>query len=293
MEVLMQHRLCHRIAFRVLFGLCVSGALTAATGSSARAQRMPDMATLDRGDGISRIGLDFGAAFVDDSASNADAVMRFDLFGQLVTHRGAGIYASLPFARSVTDGDDETATGNFDVGGLYVIESPTLSLVFRAGVALPTADEDLGGFTTNFLASWTRLTDIAQAIPNMTYLRLGFSPLFHANRLFLRADIGADFGIDEGDEATGLEPNTLVHINFGGGIDFGSVALMAEVVNLATTEDFDEVDSADEDFIHTFAATARFMGRSVQPYLTFGTPIDNFGRDEIDFFLGAGLQVRL
>ena len=277
----------------MLTGLGLAVALMAGAAAPARAQRMPDMATLDRGDGISRVGLDFGAAFVDDSASNADAAMRFDFFAQLVSRRGAGIYASLPLARSVTDGDDETATGNFDVGGLYVVESPTLSLVFRAGVALPTADEDASGFTTNFLASWTRLTDIAQAIPNMTYLRLGFSPLFHANRLFLRADVGVDVGIDEGDDATGLEPNTLFRFNVAGGIDFGRVALMAEVVNLATTEDFDEIDSAEEDFIHTFAVTARFMGRQVQPYLTFGTPVDNFGRDQIDFFLGAGLQVRL
>lgn len=271
--------------------LSVSFAFVAGSATTARAQRMPDMATLDRGDGISRIGLDFGAAFVDDAAANDVAAMRFDLFGQLVARSGFGLYASLPIARSVNDGDDETATGNFDVGGLYVIESPTLSLVFRAGVALPTADEDLAGFQANYFATWTRLTDTAQAVPNMTYLRFGFSPLIHVNRLFVRADVGFDVGIDEGDESTGLEPNNLFRVNVGGGIDFGSIALMAELVNLATTEDFDELDGEDEDFIHTFAVSARFMGGPLQPYATFGMPIDSYGLDTIDFFLGAGLQV--
>ena len=275
---------------RLTIGLLGSFLLFAA--APAHAQRAPDMATLDRGDGISRIGLDFGAAFVDDGADDDGvAALRFDLFGQFVSNIGFGVYGDLPFARSVSDAEDETAIGNFELGGLYVIETPTLSLVFRGGLALPTADDDAAGFLTNYFASWTRLTDITQAIPNVTYMRLGFSPLYHWNRLFLRADVGVDLAVAEGDEATGLEPDTIFRINVGGGIDFGSVALMAELVNLATTEDFDDFSEDDEDFIHTFAATARFMGPMVQPYVTFGMPVDTYGLDTIDFFLGAGLQL--
>jgi hypothetical protein len=277
---------------RLLVGFFVFS-LVAFAAAQAQAQRMPDMATLDRGDGISRLGLDFGAAFVDNAAEDDDASLRFDLFGQFVSWQGFGVYGSLPLARSVTEGDDQTAIGNIDVGGLYVIQSPTLSLVFRAGVALPTADDDPDGFLTNYFASWTRLTDAAQAIPNVTYLRFGFSPLFHSHRLFLRADVGVDLGVAEDDDVTGLEPGSLFRVNVGGGIDLGGIALMAELVNLATTEDFNEFSDEEEDFIHTFAVSARFMGPMLQPYVTFGMPVDTYGLDTVDFFLGAGLQAAL
>ena len=278
---------------RLGFSLCLALALLAVAAVPAGAQRMPDMATLDRGDGISRIGLDFGASFVDDSF-DGDVALRFDLFGQFVSWQGFGVYASLPLARSVTDGDDTTAIGNFDVGALYVIESPVLSLVFRGGVALPTADDDADGFFTNYFASWSRLTDAAQAIPNVTYMRLGFSPLFHANRLFLRADVGFDLAVAEEEDNLGLAPDTLFRLNVGGGIDFGSIALMAELVNLATTDDLNiDLGDEEEDFIHTFAVSARFMGTTMQPYVTFGMPVDTYGLDTVDFFIGAGLQARL
>jgi hypothetical protein len=283
----MQHRCKTGLVCSVVSALV---ALAAGAGP-ALAQRMPDMATLDRGDGISRLGLDFGAAFVDEEAGDDNAALRFDFFGQFVTHQGFGVYGTLPLSRALVDGEDESAIGNIDVGGLYVIESPTLSLVFRGGVALPTADDDVDGFLTNYFATWTRLTDAALAIPNVTYLRLGFSPLFHANRLFLRADVGFDLAVAEDDDATGFEPGNLFRINVGGGFDLGSVALMAELVSLATTEDFDEFSEEEEDFIHTFAVSARFMGEMLQPYATFGMPVDTYGLDTVDFFFGAGLQV--
>ena len=33
------------------------------------------------------------------------------------------------------------------------------------------------------------------------------------------------------------------------------------------------------------------MGESLQPYFTVGLPVDEFSRDVVDFFLGAGLQI--
>lgn len=283
----MQHRLA--------FALALSLAGVAGSAGSAMAQRMPDMATLDRGDGISRLGLDFGAAFPDDSIEGFDAALRFDFFGQLISRQGLGVYGSLPISILVGEGDNETALGNIEVGGLYVIDSPAVSYVFRAGLALPTADDDGLGFAANVLASWSRLTDLSQAIPNATYLRLGFSPLYHANRVFLRADLGVDLAVQDDDQLEiagvvfGFDAENLFRINVGGGIDLGSVALMAELVNVASTSSLDDDD--DNDFLNTFALSARFMGGSLQPYFTFGVPLDDLGRDVIDFFLGAGLQV--
>src|SRR5262245_654549 len=148
--------------------------LVAAAAGPARAQRMPAMATLDRGDGISRVGFDFAAAILDNTPGSGDAALRFDFFFQFVGRLGLGVYGDMPIALGVSDRDDKGALGNLDIGALYVARTKPLTLVFRAGVALPTADDDLDRFAINYFASWTRLSDIAQAIPNVTYLRLSF-----------------------------------------------------------------------------------------------------------------------
>lgn len=274
---------------RLSSALALGAAVLAGSGS-AGAQRMPDMATLDRGDGITRFGLDFAVGFVDDQFEGVDATLRFEPFGQYVSRSGLGVYGALPISRVITEFDDETALGNLELGGLYVIESPTISYVFRAGVALPTADDELDGIVANYLSSWLRLTDTALVVPDATYLRLAFSPLFHANRVFLRVDLGFDAAVqDDDDDPLEVEPGNLVRLNLGAGIDLDTVALMLEFVSIASTDSFD--DESDEDVVHTLAVSARFMGESLQPYLAFGLPVDEFARDVIDFFIGAGLQV--
>src|SRR5919198_5637632 len=81
--------------------------LVAAAAGPARAQRMPAMATLDRGDGISRVGFDFAAAILDDTPGSDDAALRFDFFFQFVGQLGIGVYGDLPIALSVSDRDDK------------------------------------------------------------------------------------------------------------------------------------------------------------------------------------------
>lgn len=284
----------HRLAFAFALAAAVMASSSWLAGSARAQQRMPDMATLDRGDGITRLGLDFGAAFIDDDIVGIDAALRFDVFGQYVSYSGLGLYGSLPLSVLVAEGDNETALGNLEIGGLYVADSPTVSFVFRAGVALPTSsDDDPGEIVANLLSTWARLTDLAQAVPNTTYVRVGFSPMYHDGGVFLRADLGVDLEVKEDDDAIavglGDDPNNLFRVNVGGGVDLGTVALMAELVNIASSSSFDDGD--DEDFVHTFAVSARFMGESLQPYFTVGLPVDDFSRDVVDFFLGAGLQI--
>ncbi len=283
----------HRLAFAIALPAALAASSWLA-GSARAQQRMPDMATLDRGDGITRLGLDFGAVFTDDDIVGIDAALRFDVFGQFVAHSGLGLYGSLPISVLVAEGDNDSALGNLEVGGLYVIDSPTMSFVFRGGVALPTAaDDDPGEIVANLVSTWARLTDLAQAIPDTTYVRLAFSPLYHDGGLFLRADLGVDLEVREDDDAIavglGDDPENLYRLNVGGGVDLGTVAIMAELVNLASSSSFDDGD--EEDFVHTFAVSARFMGESLQPYFTVGLPVDEFSRDVVDFFLGAGLQI--
>ena len=265
----------------------IAAALTAGT---AHAQRAPDMATLDRGDGISKVGVDVGLTFIDDAPYSL--ALRLEVYGQYVTKSGFGIYGSLPLSSSFGAPDDDedpvppdliandaTALGNVEVGGLYVItKSPRLSFVFRGGLGLPTASEGRDEAATLFSAVFPRLTDLANAI-DAWYLRLGFSPLIYADKLFFRADIGFDIGID----GNGFDPNSMLRFNLGAGVDLGPVALGLELVN--TVIFLDE----DEDFLNTLALTVRFMGRKLQPYIAVGAPLDDT-RDSVSLFLAGGIQ---
>jgi hypothetical protein len=252
--------------------------------TAAHAQRAPDMATLDRGDGISKIGIE--GAFSSIDTPFYDAALRLELGGQYVTDSGFGFYGALPLSKSFGDAPEPppqpaTALGNLELGGLYVItKSPRLSWVFRLGVALPTASDDGDGVATNFYATWPRLTDAALAVPNAWYVRFGFSPLIYVDRLFFRFDLGFDIGTDDDDLA-----DEFLRLNLGGGYDFGKVALSLELANLYDLDDYDE----DDDWVHTLAVTLRFMLEKYQPFISLGAPIDD-SRDAIPFFFSAGFQ---
>lgn len=253
----------------------------------AHAQRAPDMATLDRGDGISKFGID--GAFSSIDTPFYDAALRFEVYGQYVTHSGFGIYGAFPLAHTFGNEDDNpdtlpnpaTAIGNLELGGLYVItNNPRLSWVFRLGVDLPTASDSRDGTATNFFASW-RITDFAMAVPNAWYVRFGVSPLIHVNHIFFRADLGLDIGLDDDDS----NANEFLRFNLGGGIDLGTVALSLELANIYNLDQFGE----DDDWANTVAFTLRFMLERLQPFISIGTPIDN-SRDAIPFFFAAGIQ---
>jgi hypothetical protein len=252
--------------------------------NNASAQRAPDMATLDRGDGISKLALDFGFSSLDTGFY--DSALRIELNGQYVLHSGIGFYGAIPLARSFGDAPEpnpqpDFGIGNLELGGLLVLaSSPKTSWVFRLGLALPTASDDRDGSATNFFATWPRLTDLALTVPNAYYLRFGVSPLVHVNNVFLRLDLGFDIGSDDNDAA-----DELLRLNLGGGIDLGVVALSLELVNLYSFDGF----GPDDDFTHTLAFTARFMGEQLQPFVSLGAPLDD-NRDAINFFIAVGIQ---
>jgi hypothetical protein len=267
------------LAFAFILGL---------TGLAA-AQRSPDTATLDRGDGIPRFGIDFGLGFLD--APPYDAALRIEPYGQYVWHNGFGIYGSLPITRSFggqgdlppPDAPNATGIGNFELGGELVLQpSPSVAWVFRGGIALPTASDDRAGALTNAVASFPRLTDLALAIPDATYVRFAVSPLLQGDRLFFRADLGFDLGFADGDQA-----DELIRLNVGGGIDLGTVALGLELVNLFSPDDL----APGEQALHTLAFTIRFMGKSLQPVVAIGAPLDDSSRAVADLFVAVGIQI--
>lgn len=256
----------------------------AVTAGYARAQRAPDLATLDRGDGISKVGVDLGFDIIDGPY---DAALRIEPYGQYITRMGLGIYGAFPIARSFggaggAQPDDTFAIGDLDVGLLYVYEpSPTLSWVFRGGVGLPIASDSADGVLTNFLATYPRFTDLALLAPNSFVVRAAVSPLIHADRLYLRIDLGFDAGIDDDDNG-----HEMIRFNAGGGIDLGVIALGLELVNIYDLDKF----AGNEHFAHTVAGTVRIMGKSLQPLIAVGTPLDSSARDVVPFFASVGIQ---
>jgi hypothetical protein len=266
--------------------IALAFAALAGVTTPALAQRAPDLATLDRGDGITKLGLDLGYTVLDDPPYSG--ALRLEPYGQYVSRSGFGIYGTIPFARSFGGADgppdpqDAFALGNLELGLLYVVEpNPTISLVFRGGLVAPIGSDSRDGALTNLSAMWPRFTDLALVIPDAWYGRLSFSPLIHVNRLFVRADLGLDIGSDDLSLA-----DELLRLNVGAGYDFGVVALGLELVNLYSLDEFDLGDNIE----HTVAATFRFMGEALQPFLSVGTPVDEGLRDGVHVFFAAGIQ---
>jgi hypothetical protein len=259
------------------------------------AQRSPDFATLDRGDGFSHIGLDLALSRLSPPTPPYDSALHVEVHAQYVLQSGLGLYGALPFAKAFGDGpaegefEGQAALGDLDVGGLYVIHGPTLSFVFRLGLIVPTASEDPGDNAANFWAQQYRLTDIAMTFPNDFFARLAFSPLFHSSNLFLRLDIGVDIPFAEDDEDL-YRTDPIGRLNVGAGFDFGAAAIMLELANLFDIDDDDEDPPDDDDWASAGAITARFMGETLQPFISVGMPIDDWLRDRVDFFIAGGIQ---
>ena len=255
--------------------------------TAARAQRAPDMATLDRGDGITKLGLDLGFSSLSHPPAPYSAALRLDLYGQYVTQSGLGFYGSLPLSLSFggegmprpPEAENATAVGNLDLGLLYVRSGEQLSWVFRGGLAPPTATNGIDHGLTRYYATAPRLTDLALA-SDQWYLRLSVSPLIHVNHVFFQADLGIDLNLDS-------DFYHLLRFNIGGGIDLGVVALSLELVNTASFGDF----TGEEDLFHALAFTVRFMGERFQPFLSIGLPIDAYRRDAIQFWISGGLAI--
>jgi len=267
--------------------LVLAAAVMTALASPALAQRSPDTATLDRGDGLTHLGVDFGLTFLESPPY--DLTLRIEPFGQYVSLSGFGFYGALPIAKSFGDGEapmtePALTIGNLDLGGLFVRSGERLSWVFRGGVGIPTAGDGGDSVATNALASIARLTDYALAEPDALYVRLAASPLIHGDKLFLRLDVGLDLGLDTSDDAR--ETPSYFRFNAGGGIDLGKVAIGLELINLVRFDDVDDNEQA----LHTVALTLRFMGEAFQPMLAVGTPLDDSARDLANLFVTFGIQ---
>ena len=275
---------------RVMFALC-SAAVVAALSGSAVAQPIhngpPTFMALDRQDGISRLGLQLGFGFFDEPPGVDITSLGAQAYGQYMMPNGFGFYGILPFnylsVEAGPNDESESAIGGIELGGIYVIPGAQVDWVLHGGIVLPTASDDPDGATANAFGSFMRINDILLAYPELTALRLGVSPVLRQGQLVLRFDGAIDVPL----AADGEEPDPLIRLNIGGGLDTGSFALLGELVNVVSTEDN---DGNDNDVINVFALTGRFMVGAFEPGISVGFPLDDELNDLMDWYLAVSLQ---
>jgi hypothetical protein len=97
----------------------------------------PVMATMDRVTDHNDINFSLGYVVFDDDL--VDVGLRFDLGGQYLTPAGFGGYGQVPISYISGNDESDTAIGNFELGGLYVLRvAPGSKVVLRGGLSLPT-----------------------------------------------------------------------------------------------------------------------------------------------------------
>ncbi len=249
------------------------------------ALELPGFATMDRGSEESFAEVAAGMSFFEGEDPDFNA--RADLYAQYLVANRTGGYAALPLSLLIDGDENETAVGNLEIGALHNLRaSPRTAIVLRAGLMLPTADDDLEGALVNAITAYSRFTDLPSVMAKRTYLRLAASPMYRSGEFFARADVGLDLVLDEPE---GADSDTAVRLNLGAGFTNGAIALMGELVSVGTTSDSDD----DQRFHHTAAVSVRGgMGSGIQGFAAILLPLDDdnslFG---VDFVIIAGTRV--
>lgn len=241
---------------------------------------VPGFVTLDRHDGKSTLGAE--ASYLFPSGNGSDVtLLRLDAYARFMTPAGYGVYGQIPIAFASGSGDSVTAVGDIEVGGIYVVPvSATTSVVAHAGLTAPTASDSFDKAFVGIFASVSRLTDYYQFLPQSTSLRLGLSPIYRKDNLFLRVDAGADINLDIG--GSDNTANSLVHLNVGVGVDTGSVIVAGELANL----------HGGDTWINVGAASVRLPGKT-SPYAAVVVGLDSDATSAMDAAITAGVSVEM
>lgn len=237
----------------------------AVVAAPAPAERVEaQFSSLDRQDGVSRLGVELGYANLNDEVDVTP--LRIGLYGQYVAPAGVGGYGSLNIAHVLGEEGSDTAIGNLELGGLYAVALGSIEGVGRIGVALPTAsDEDIGDLFANLSGTYSRLGDLVLGVPTASWLRLSGSPILRGKSFLLRADLGIDIPLTHDD---GIEPDPFFRANLAAAFVHGPHQLSAEVVNVFT------MDGAN-DSLHSIGGTYRIDLGNVTPYLGLFDPFSS------------------
>jgi hypothetical protein len=277
--------------------------LAAATAGTASAERPPadrvhDPHTMDRLTPVTTFGAELGYELWDGDSA-IDTILGVNVAGHFVSDAGPGAYLVLPLSYVSTDdlvtpigtfeGESEMVLGNIEVGGLYARPlGRDADMVFRVGVALPTADDDNDIGLLQFFASAPRYGDLVLRWPNSTWLRLGFSPMGRAGIFYWRADVGLDLMLDD-DDGDGADISPVLRINAGGGLDLGSIDVGAELVTNVTNPESD----MDDDTGSTLAFGARFAAGNAQPGIALIVPVGLDDVDDLDLAIAVSIAARM
>ena len=254
-----------------------------------------DPLSMDRHTPTTTVGVDFGYEQWDEPPLVNDiTVFSLTVGGHYMTPGGFGGYLAVPLSyvgiESPLFDDSELALGNIEAGFQYAkwFRSEA-ALVFHAGLALPTADDDGAGLL-QFYASAPRYGDLVQRLPDTTWLRLGLSPMGRSGKLFWRADVGLDLAIDDDNNAGDIAP--IFRVNIGGGYDLGGAQLLGELVT-------DIIDSnGGDDSSSTLTVGARFVSGNLRPGVGLLFPLgfenqNGQNQEYLDFALILSLSVHL
>jgi hypothetical protein len=267
-----------------------------AMASTALAQPAPSatpgFVTMDRFDETSRAGGEISYLFPHNAGDQSVTAMRFEGHGQYVDPAsGFGGYAQLPLSYVSGGGQSETGVGDLEVGGIYCprLTSPNVALVIHAGLTLPTGSTDFNSLEANLVGSLARLDDFYDIVPHGLSLRIGVSPIVRSGNVFARLDLGFDSNIS-GYEGTNVE--SVLRVNVGGGVDLGTVALMAELVNIHANTNSNPGSTGDQ-WLNEAAVSARMRSGNVQPYLALVLPIDHDSHQILDAAITAGIEASI
>lgn len=225
----------------------------------------------------SQVALDLGITVLPD----VDDIrfLRVDLYTQLEVGGGA-VYATIPWGvAAVTDGADEGAPGNIELGGFYDFVRGSFGITAIGGLVLPTAAEDALGIATNLAALLPRTTDPVSVLPESLGFRFGASPRFETRYVVLRGDLGVDVGIPVGSRSDDLDTAAWVRLNAGLGLRASAFMLTAEFVNTAILTDNGPSSAADR-FVHTAGFTLSYSSHWADALLGMVFPLDEALRGE-------------
>ncbi|MBA3457503.1 MAG: hypothetical protein H0T42_30760 [Deltaproteobacteria bacterium] len=255
-----------------------------------------DPLSMDRHTPTTTVAVDFGYEKWDEPPGYDHlTVFGLTIGGHYMTPGGFGGYLAVPLSYidyefnvgPVVFEDSELAIGNIEAGFQYAKWFPgNTALVFHAGLALPTADDDDAG-AFQYYASVPRYGDLVQRLPDSTWLRLGLSPMGRSGKLFWRADLGIDLAIDDEDNNVGdIAP--IFRINVGGGVDLGGAQLLAELVTNVIDSD------SDDDSASTLTLGARFLSGNLRPGVGLLLPVGFENNEEyLDFALILSLTAHI
>jgi hypothetical protein len=273
--------------------------LSVDASAAAPAATAPRFATLDRTADPTGAAADLSFVIPTDDTALGGFATRLDLSGQYVAPQGYGGYANIAISKAFLSADepgaqplvdainDETAISNIEIGGLYHRSLGNgIDLAGHIGLLLPTASDE-AGFVANGLTVRRRMADFAQILPDVTTLRIGATPTIRFGEFFVRADVGADVPFEDEIESNGetMKIDPLVRASIGAGYRHEKIAATAELVNVATTG---EADDLGQRFEHTAAISASYDLGTVAPSLAFVMPLDENGRGDL-WILSAGV----